>query len=345
MGGTVTIDTPARAFAPAAGRGVLPVALAAVLLLMAASLAWGARSVGIGEVWAALWSHDGSSAAIIVREMRVPRTLLAVAVGAALGTAGALLQGHTRNPLADPGLLGVSAGAAFAVVLGLHLELLTSMASYLWSAFVGALVASAVVFGLGSVGRGGPTPAALAMAGAAVTAFLAALTSALVLLDVATLDAFRFWAVGSVGGADAATVQVVGPVLCLGLLLAVRHARALDTLSLGVEVARALGQRVALVRVAGVVVVALLAGAAVAAAGPIAFVGLLVPHAARILVGPGHRRLVPLSAALGAALLLAADVVGRLVVRPGELQVGVVLALIGAPVFIALVRRARLAAL
>jgi iron complex transport system permease protein len=324
---------------------VLGLALAAVVLLMVASLVWGARSVPLPEVWAGLWSPDGSSSTIIVREMRVPRTLLAAVVGAALGAAGALMQGHTRNPLADPGLLGVSAGAAFAVVLGLHLGLLGSMTSYLWFAFVGALVTTVVVFGLGSVGRGGPTPVALALAGAAVTAFLGALTSALVLLDVSTLDAFRFWAVGSVAGADAGTVAVVGPVLCVGLLLTLLHTRSLDTLALGDDLARSLGQNVLLTRACGVLLVALLAGVAVAAAGPIAFVGLLVPHAARILVGPGHSRLVPVSAALGAALLLAADVLGRLVVRPGELQVGVVMALIGAPVFIALVRRARLAAL
>jgi iron complex transport system permease protein len=320
-------------------------ALAAVALLVVASLLWGAKGLSVAEVWTGLWRPDGSSASIIVREMRVPRTLLGLVVGAALGAAGALMQGHTRNPLADPGLLGVSAGAAFAVVLGLHLDLLTSMAAYVSFAFVGALITSVVVFGLGSVGRGGPTPVALALAGAAVTALLGALTSALVLLDVSTLDAFRFWAVGSVGGADAGTVVVVGPLLCVGVLLAALHARSLDTLALGEDLARSLGQHVARTRAAGVLIVALLAGAAVAAAGPIAFVGLLVPHAARIMVGPDHRRLVPLSAALGAALLLAADVLGRLVVRPGELQVGVVMALVGAPVLIALVRRARLGAL
>jgi iron complex transport system permease protein len=318
--------------------GVLAVALVA-------SVAWGSRTLALPDVWAALLGADGSTASIVVVEMRLPRTLLGLVVGAALGTAGALIQGHTRNPLADPGLLGVSAGAAFAVVLALHLGNVTSMTAYLWFAFVGALVASVLVFALGSVGRGGPTPVTLALAGAAMTALLGALTSAIVLMDVDTLDAFRFWAVGSLGGADAATVALVGPVIVVALIVAMAHARSLDTLSLGVDVARALGQNVARTRVTGVLVVSVLTGAAVAAAGPIAFVGLLVPHAARLLTGPDHRWLVPMSALLGAIVLLAADVIGRVILRPAELQVGVVMALVGAPVFIAIVRRARLVAL
>lgn len=323
----------------------LVLAGAALSLLLVASVMWGSRTVPAPEVWSALLVSDGSTDAIVVRELRMPRTLLGLLVGAALGMAGALIQGHTRNPLADPGLLGVSAGAAFAVVLALHLGNVTSMSAYLWFAFVGAMVASLVVFALGTVGRGGPTPVTLALAGAAMTALLGALTSALVLVDVDTLDAFRFWAVGSIGGADAATVAAVAPLLGLALLVGLGHARSLDTLALGEDVARGLGQNVARTRVVGVLVVSVLTGAAVAAAGPIAFVGLIVPHVARVVTGPDYRWLVPMSALLGAIVLLAADVLGRVVARPGELQVGVVMALIGAPVFIALARRARLVAL
>jgi iron complex transport system permease protein len=318
--------------------------LLALALAVVASVALGARAVPPASVWAAITGGGDSTDALVVRELRVPRTALGLLVGAALGAAGALLQGHTRNPLADPGLLGVSAGAAFAVVLAISLDLAGSPLGYVWFAFAGAFVASAAVFVLGSVGRAGPTPVTLALAGAALSAFLAALTSAVVLLDVETLDEFRFWAVGSIAGRDVAVLTQLAPFLVAGVVLATVHARALDTLALGDDVAASLGQDVRRTRLVGVLVVTVLTGAAVAAAGPIGFLGLVVPHVARLLTGPVHRWLVPVSAVLGATLLLVADVIGRLVLRPAELQVGVVLALIGAPVFIALVRRVRLPA-
>jgi iron complex transport system permease protein len=317
-------------------------AAALVALACLASLAVGARPLPPDAVWQALWSPSGTEADVIVRALRAPRTLVALAVGVALGVAGALMQGHTRNPLAEPGLLGVSAGAAFAVVLAIQLLGVRSPAGYVWFAFAGAAVAAVAVYALGSAGRVGATPVTLALAGAAATYLLQAGTSALVVLDAQTLDAFRFWVVGSVAGRGLDVLVPMLPFLVAGLVLAAVNAPALNLLSLGEDVARALGLTVRRARLTGVVAVTLLVGAAVACCGPIAFVGLVVPHAARMLTGPDHRWLVPLSGLLGAGLLVLADVVGRVVVRPGELQVGVVLALVGAPFFIALVRRRRL---
>ncbi len=320
--------------------------LVALLALVAlASLAVGAKQIPIGAVWDAIWSPTGTEDDIVVRSLRAPRTVLGIGVGIALGLAGALMQGHTRNPLADPGLLGVEAGAAFFVVVGIYALGVTSLFGYVWFAFAGAFAASVLVFVLGSLGRGGPTPVTLALAGVAVSVLLGALTQALLLSDLQTFDAFRFWAVGSLGGRDAEVATQVAPFLLAGLLLAMLNAPGLNLVALGEDVARALGQRVALTRWTGLVAITLLAGAAVAACGPIGFVGLVVPHVARALTGPDHRWLLPAAGLTGAVLLLTADVIGRVVVRPGELQVGIVLALVGAPFFVFLVRRRRLVAL
>lgn len=326
-----------------ARRATLVLVLLGLLgLAVMASLAVGAKPIPLAAVWDALWSPTGTEDDVVVRALRVPRTLLGIGVGIALGVAGALMQGHTRNPLADPGLLGVSAGAAFLVVIGIYTLGVTSLYGYVWFAFAGAFGASVLVFVLGSLGRGGPTPVTLALAGVAVSALLGALTSALVLVDVRTLDAYRFWAVGSLAGRDAAIAGQVAPFLVVGLVLAVANAPALNLLSLGEDVARGLGQNLAVARWTGLAAITLLTGAATAACGPIGFVGLVVPHVARYFTGPDHRWLLPASGLAGAVLLLGADVVGRVVVRPGELQVGIVLALVGAPFFVALVRRRKL---
>nr|WP_246324588.1 iron ABC transporter permease [Petropleomorpha daqingensis] len=317
--------------------------LVLLVLAAAASIAVGARGISPGHVWSALFSPTGSDDDVVVRSLRVPRTVLGVAVGVALGVAGAVIQGHTRNPLADPGLLGVSAGAAFAVCLAVYAFGVTSVTGSMWFALAGALVASVVVFGLGTLGGG--TPVTLALAGAAVTAFLGALTNGLVLSDAQTLDAYRFWAVGSlVGRADGALAQAL-PFLLAGLLLAAVNAPALNTLQLGEDVARGLGQRIGLARATGIAAVTLLTGAAVAVTGPIAFVGLVVPHVARAITGPDHRWLLPYAGLLGAILLVVADVVGRVIASPAELPVGLVLAFVGAPFFIVLVRRRKLVTL
>ena len=333
--------------APLRRRRLLVVSgLAALLVLTAlASLAVGTRPIGIGAVWQALWAPTGTEEDVIVRGLRVPRTILGIAVGLALGVAGALMQGHTRNPLADPGLLGVSAGAALAVVVGIYAFGVTTLVGYVWFAFAGAFAASVAVFVLGSLGPGGVSPVSLALAGVAVTALLGALTSAIILVDVSTLDAYRFWSVGALAGRGADVAVEVAPFVVIGLVIGLAGAPGLNLLALGDDVARGLGQNIALIRWSGLVAITLLTGAAVAACGPIAFLGLVVPHIARALTGPDHRWLLPAAGLTGAVLLLVADVVGRVVARPGELQVGIVLALVGAPFFITLVRRRRLVAL
>ncbi|GAA4862409.1 FecCD family ABC transporter permease [Pseudonocardia benzenivorans] len=317
-----------------------------VLLVCLASVAVGAKAIPLDHVWHALIAPTGTEDDVVIRSLRIPRTVLGLLAGAALGLAGALMQGHTRNPLADPGLLGVNAGAAFLVVVGIYVFGVSSLSGYVWFAFAGALGASVAVFALGAVGRrGGATPVTLAVAGAAVSALLFGLTSAVILTDVRTLDAYRFWNVGSLAGREPAIAGQVAPFLLAGALIALATAPALNALSLGDDVARSLGQSVRRTRVLGVAAITLLAGSATAACGPIAFLGLIVPHVVRSFTGPDHRWLLPASALSGAVLLLTADVVGRVVARPGELQVGIVLALLGAPFFIALVRRRKLAQL
>ncbi|MFD2092855.1 FecCD family ABC transporter permease [Blastococcus deserti] len=350
---TATTAAPARERAPSGGRRSRSRRLAGLLVLLAlvagaclASIAVGTRSIGLGEVWRALFDSGlTSEEAVVVRQLRVPRTALGLMVGLALGVAGALMQGHTRNPLGDPGLLGVTAGASLAVVLAIAVLGIGSPSGYVWFAFAGALAGTVAVYAIGSAGRGGATPVTLALAGAALSALLYGLVRAVLVSDQQTLDSYRFWVVGALAGRGADIAWQVAPFVVAGLLLAVLNAPALNLLGLGDDVARGLGQRIWLARLVGLAAITLLAGAATAACGPIAFVGLVVPHAVRAVTGPDHRWLVPCSGLAGAVLLLVADVIGRVVARPGELQVGIVLALVGAPFFIALVRRRRTATL
>jgi iron complex transport system permease protein len=318
---------------------VVVVALVALGLAVVLSVAIGSALLSPAQVWHALASPTGLESDIVVRELRIPRTLLSILVGVALGVAGALMQGHTRNPLADPGLLGVSGGAGFVLVLGITLLGITDLSVSVWFAFFGAGSASMLVFALGALGRGGPTPVTMALAGVAVSELLIAVTSALVIGDGTSLDAYRFWSAGALDDRGAGVVGQVAPFVLAGLVLAALNAPALDVLALGEDTARGLGQHVGRARAIGVVAVTLLAGSAVAVSGPIGFVGLVAPHVVRSLTGPEHRWLLPLSGVVGATLVLLADVVGRVVVRPGELQVGIVLGVLGAPFFIALVRR------
>ncbi|MGA5064217.1 FecCD family ABC transporter permease [Streptomyces exfoliatus] len=336
---------PPRPSRPAtARRGALlvPFALAALLLVVvAASLAIGAKPVPLGDVLAALGgSTDGD--AVVVRELRMPRTLLGLLAGLALGAAGAVAQDITRNPLGDPGLIGVSAGAAFAVAAGIGVFGLTSSYQYIWFAFAGGALAGLLAYLVGGTGHGGATPAKLALAGAAVTVFLEAGTNALVLLDVRTLDQYRSWAVGSLAGRDAELGLQLLPFIAAGLILALALSGRLNALALGDDLAATLGTKVAATRALGALAVVLLTGSAVAACGLVTFVGLVVPHVVRAFTGPDARFLVPCSALGGAVLMLGADVVGRVVARPGELQAGVVTALVGAPFLAFLVKRGKL---
>lgn len=305
------------------------------------SVALGARDLDPVAVVRSLLGMEASSDAAVVWQLRMPRTLLAMTVGVGLGLAGMLMQGVTRNPIADPGILGVSAGAAMAVVLAISVAGITDPGAYLACALVGAALAAAAVQVLAAGGRGRLSPIRLTLAGAVLTAFLAAITNAVLVLDDATLERFRFWEVGSLAGRDASTLALVVPVVAAGAVLALLLARSLDALALGDDVATALGQRVVRVRVAATTAVVLLAGAAVAAAGPIVFVGLAVPHAARAIAGRDARWVAVWCLVLGPMLVLVADVTGRLVLRPAEVPVGVVTSLIGVPLLIVLVRRTR----
>lgn len=316
----------------------------ALFLAVLASIAIGSKIIPVGEVYSALVAPTGTENDVVIRSLRIPRTLLGVLVGIALGLAGTLVQGFTRNPLGDPGLLGVNAGASLLVVIGIYVFGVGSLYGYVWFAFAGALVASVAVFLIGTRAPGGATPVSLALAGAAMSFLMQALTHAIVLIDESSLDAYRFWVVGALSGRDTAVAGQVAGFIAVGTVLALASAPALNALSLGDDVAASLGHSVRRTRVVGVVAITLLAGAATAACGPIVFLGLIVPHAVRAFTGPDHRWLLPASGLAGAVLLLVADVVGRVVARPGELQVGIVVALIGGPFFIALVRRRKLGA-
>ena len=348
----VTLDAPPRPQPPPRStRGVrraagLVVLVAVLLVVCCLSIALGARGIALGTVWQALTDFDPASAPeTVVREMRVPRTLLAVTVGAALGLSGTILQGVTRNPLADPGIMGINAGAAAAVVAGIMLLGTQQLSTYIWLAFLGAGIATVAVYGIASFGREGATPVKLALAGAAVTAGLTSVTTAIVMTHVDALNELRFWQVGSLAGRYAPIFWQTLPFIALGTVVALGAGRALNGLALGEDVARALGQRIRLTRLVLFSAVVLLCGAATAACGPIVFLGLVAPHVARMICGPDYRWILPYAMVLTPIILLLADIAGRLVLTNGELQVGVVLGVLGAPAFIALVRYRDLAEL
>ncbi|MCO1655448.1 FecCD family ABC transporter permease [Pseudonocardia humida] len=334
--------TARRATALAPGLVVLCAALAFVAFL---SVTLGSRSIGLAEVLAALGSlqSDGTITSTVTLDLRVPRTLLGILAGAALGVAGAVLQGVTRNPLADAGIMGVNQAAAAFVVFAITVLGVRGVGVYVWFAFAGAILAIVLVYATASLGREGATPVKLALAGAAATAGFGSVTTGIVMTNVDALNELRFWQVGSLAGRYAPILVGVAPFLIVGLVASLAFGRVLNGLALGDDTARGLGQRVGRTRAAAFAVVAVLAGAATAACGPIVFVGLVVPHVARFLCGPDYRWILPYSMLLAPLVLLLADVLGRVVGAPGELQVGVVLGVLGAPVFVGIVRYARLA--
>ena len=312
--------------------------LAAALLLALASIALGVREVTLADVASALQGDDGTISTAAVAK-RLPRTALALLVGAALALSGLALQAITRNPLAEPGIMGVSSGGALAVVVGIAAFGLSRPFSLMAVAIGGAAAAAVFVYAVGSLGRGGATPLKLALAGAASAAAFVSLTSAVMLPRVDLLRTFQFWRIGGVGGASWEKIAAVLPLLALGAAVCVLCARGMNALALGDDVAAGLGEHVARTRLLAGAGAVVLCGAATAVAGPIAFVGLVVPHLCRLVIGPDHRRLIPVVAVAGGVLLLAADVIGRLVARPEEIEVGIVTALVGAPFFIWIVRR------
>jgi iron complex transport system permease protein len=316
----------------------LLVVVAVLALLVAASLAIGSREVSWADLTAALGgATDNVSQAAVAK--RIPRTVLALLVGAALGLSGAVMQGVTRNPLADPGILGVNMGASLAVVVGMAWFGIWTQTAFIWTAIIGAGVTAVFVYVVGSLGSGGATPLKLALAGAATSAAFASFISAVVLPRGDIAENVRSWQIGGVGGAGFGGIGAVLPFLAAGAAICLLGARALNSLALGDELAAGLGERVAVARALASLGAVLLCGAATAVAGPIAFVGLVVPHLCRLLVGVDHRWLLPFSALAGAGLVTVSDVVGRIVARPEELDVGIITALVGAPFFIWVVRR------
>ncbi|MGW3013758.1 FecCD family ABC transporter permease [Streptomyces sp. NPDC001219] len=320
---------------------VVSVAVLAVIVVL--GIAVGAKQIPLDQVWHGVFHYSGSDTDVVIRDVRLPRTLLGLIVGAALGLAGTVMQALTRNPLADPGVLGINAGASAAVVTAISFFGITSLTGYVWFAFAGAAVVNVAVYVLG--GTRGATPVRLALAGTALTAVLVGYINAVNLMDTAALDKMRFWTVGSLASATVPTVTGIAPFLAVGGVLALLIARPLNAIALGDDQARALGARLTRTRVLGMLAVTLLCGGATAACGPIVYVGLMVPHAVRAVTGPDLRWILPYSAVLSPVLLLGADVLGRVVARPGELQVGIVTAVLGGPVFIYLVRRRRMAQL
>ncbi|AZS39138.1 iron ABC transporter permease [Microbacterium oxydans] len=317
----------------------LLVGLVVLVVLSVLSISFGVRAVSFDDIVAALTGHtDTIAEAAIVK--RIPRTVLALLVGAALALSGATMQAVTRNPIADPGILGVSNGASLAVVCGIAFFGLADPYGQMAFAIVGAGVAAVFVYTVGSLGRGGATPLKLALAGAATSAAFASLISAVMLPRVDLLQTFQSWQIGGVGGAEWPRIALTAPVLAVGALICFLCSRGMNSLALGDEMAKGLGENVFRTRMISALGAVILAGAATAIAGPIGFVGLIIPHVCRMLVGTDHRWLLPFSAIAGAALLTASDIVGRVIAPSSEeIQVGIITAIIGAPFFIWIVRR------
>ncbi|MCS3444002.1 FecCD family ABC transporter permease [Microbacterium phyllosphaerae] len=336
-------DSPRRNGALVAGLVAATIVLAAATV---ASLAIGNRAIDPVTVLNAVFAYDDENPLhLMVMELRVPRTLLGIVVGAALAVCGGLIQAFTRNPLADPGILGVNAGASFAVTFAVGILGLTTPGAYVPFALLGAFVLTVLVYILGSFGRSGATPMKLTLAGVALGAAFTGFTTAIVLRDLGTLQVMRFWGVGSIGGRTLDQLAWAAPLIASGLIIALLCARSLNALALGDDLAQSLGARVRVTRVLVIIAVTILAGTSVAAAGPIAFVGLMIPHVVRWFTGPDQRWVLTYSMIIGPAFLLAADIIGRIVLPSGELRVGIVTALLGAPILIILVRRKRVSGL
>ncbi len=320
------------------------VCLGVLALLVVASIAIGTRTVPVSSILSALGGSDETLDEAVI-QVRIPRTVLAIVAGASLAVCGAVFQGVTRNPLADPGILGINMGASLAVVIGLAYFGMSSANSQMWVAILGAALSAVFVYAVGSLGRGGPTPLKLALAGAATTAALVSFVTAVILPRGDISENVMSWQIGGVGGATFDRTWQMLPFIGVGLAICLLSAKSLNSLALGDDVAAGLGERVAVARGLASLGAVMLAGATTAICGPIGFVGLVVPHLCRLLVGPDHRWMLPFSALTGASLLVAADVLGRIVARPAEIDVGIITAFVGAPFFIYIVRRQKVRAL
>lgn len=322
--------------------------IASVLLLIFSivlSVACGVQKVGWNDIIGAFQTGETSEFFTNVVKARIPRTIFGIFAGAALGVSGALMQAVTRNPIADPSIIGVNTGAALFVVCGMSFLHSSTGNQYIWLAFAGAAITATLVYGLASLGYGGATPMKLALAGAAASTALQSMVNTVMLPNSQVMDQFRFWQTGSLGGATYEDIKLILPYLMVGFIVSILLAPALNTMALGDEAATGLGVNVALVRVVATAAAVLLCASITALAGPIGFVGLMMPHLVRLLLGPDIRKIIPFSAIGGASLLLVADVLGRMLGRPGEVETGIITALIGAPVFIIIIRKAKVHAL
>jgi len=317
----------------------LVIAVAILILSLAVSITLGAAEIDLRTVFMAVFQYDDTFFEhLIIQTVRLPRVIAGVVIGAALAVAGAIMQGLTANPLASPGILGINAGASFAVVVGVFLLGSPSLLIYGILAIAGAAVAAIIVYTLGSVGRGGTTPVKLTLAGVIFTAFTSAFTTAILVLDRQTFDQIRFWTVGSVAGRDWEIIGWMFPFILVGLIGSLLMSRQITTISLGQDIAQGLGQNTMRVKLIAALMVVLLAGGSVAIAGPVGFVGLIIPHVVRAICGVDYRWIIPYGAVAGGILVVIADSVGRIALRPQEIPIGVMLAFVGAPFFIYLAR-------
>lgn len=314
------------------------IGLLILLILLVISVSFGAKDISLGNILTALTAFDGSVDHLIITTVRLPRSLIAMLVGAALAVSGALMQGLTRNPLADPGILGIESGAALAVVATLFGFGSSSSSVLTVVAFLGAGITAMLVYLIGSLGRGGATPLNLTVAGAAITALISSATTAILVISQRTLDEIRFWLAGSLAGRDANILLQALPFIAIGLIVAFALGRQITTMSLGEDVAKGLGQQTAWIKIITAISVVLLAGSSVSLAGPIGFIGLVVPHIVRFFIKADYRWILPYSAIGGAILVLSADIAARLLLKPQELPVGVMTALVGAPFFVYLAK-------
>ncbi|EAZ90642.1 FecCD family ABC transporter permease [Crocosphaera chwakensis] len=317
----------------------LMIALGLLIICFFINIALGVADISLPQIYQAVFSFNGSTEHLIIRTVRIPRSLVALSVGAALAISGTLMQGITQNPLASPSILGINAGASFLVVLATSIIGNNSLNVYAIFAFLGAGITATIVYGIAALGKGGITPLNLTLAGAALTAFMGSLTSGILIINQSALSEIRFWLAGSVGGKNIELLSQIFPYLLIGLLLAFALGKHITILSFGDDMALGLGQETAWIKVMAAISIILLAGGSVALAGPIGFIGLIIPHIVRFLVGIDYRWILPYSAILGAILLLITDTIARLILQPQEIPVGLIMPLIGSPFLIYLIRK------
>ena len=326
---------------------VFSTALCMILLLIIAifSISFGAKQIAFSKVIDVILGKDVDSLEATIIQQRIPRTVFGILAGGALGISGALMQSITRNPIADPSILGVNTGASLFVVAGIAFLNITAAYQYIWLAIIGAGLTAFFVYAVASIGKDGATPLKLALSGAAVSIVLGSLVSTIMLPDNRVLQAFRFWQVGSIGSATWDNISLIIPFLIIGFIISMFISGYLNNLALGDEAATALGTNVVITRSVGALASVLLCGATTALAGPIGFVGLIIPHLVRLIYGSEMGKILPLSFLGSGILLLLSDVIGRIIGSPGETEVGIITAVFGAPVFIFAIRKGRVKSL